>query len=67
MAIVVQFEVHVIDRRTGLWCDTCALPSVVEVDAALVNHRTLTVIARSTCWTCTDCGRCGTRERSDTP
>jgi len=62
----ISFEVHVIDKRTGVWCDACALPSVVEVDATLVHASTLAVAARRTCWLCTDCGRCGTRERSDT-
>lgn len=57
-------EVHVIDRRTGVWCDHCLLPSVVEIDASLVNPSTLHVLARSTCWACHDCGRGGTRPRT---
>lgn len=65
-AVIVQFEVHVLDERTGLWCDHCALPSVIEVDVALVAPTSLTVVARDTASVCTDCHRTSIQDRSDT-
>jgi hypothetical protein len=58
---VVAVEVHVVDRRTSIWCDQCALPSVVEADLALVKTADLAVIGRGTVWACPDCGRSGHR------
>jgi hypothetical protein len=40
--------------RTGLWCERCALPSRVEVDALWLRESGVTVLGTFT--TCTDCG-----------
>lgn len=48
MAVVVELEVHTIDVRTGLWCDTYQLPSRVEADMVIVGSKSLRVIGRKT-------------------
>lgn len=53
--IVVTLEAHTLDIRTGLWCDSCALPSVVEADIALVWQRSLRVFGRFTKSICMEC------------
>ncbi len=54
--VVLPIEAHVLDTRTGEWCDRCALPSVVEVDVALVGSHSLRIIGRYTGSLCSDCG-----------
>lgn len=54
MAVVVELEVHTVDVRTGLWCETCQLPSVIEADMVIVSGDTLKVIARKTGAMCTE-------------
>lgn len=54
--LTVTFEAHELDTRTGIWCPTCALPSVVEVDVALVLADTLHVLHRVTGSLCESCG-----------
>lgn len=52
--VAVDVETVVIDRRTGIWCDHCALPSVVEEDWNLVVTATLDSIDRRTVRFCTE-------------
>jgi len=63
---VTHVEVHIVAERPGVWCDTCALPSAVELDTVLVGPKCLTVIARDTVTVCGDCGHVDLRARSDT-
>lgn len=50
----LTIEVHEVGRRTGEWCDVCALPSVVEIDIALVDTRKLSTVSRHTSRFCTE-------------
>lgn len=50
--------VHVLRTRivaTGVWCDGCALPSVIDVELLLLIAHRDTRYALMTC--CTDCGQ----------
>lgn len=58
------YEAHHVDVRPGEWCDTCALPSVVEVDVNVVDRATLDTIERCTVRVCTDCGPLELRHRT---
>lgn len=52
----ITIEAHTLDTRTGEWCDSCALPSRVEVDVAIVASDSLRVLARATGSLCATCG-----------
>lgn len=54
-ASVVLIECHVLDSRT-LWCESCQLPSVLEVDLAFVWPDTLELFRTFTESTCLECG-----------
>jgi len=52
--VAVDVEVVEVERRTGIWCDQCALPSIVELDQNIVAVATLQPFARQTWRYCTE-------------
>lgn len=56
MTLTLGLEGHIIDQRHGVWCDTCSLPSAVEIDCAICDPRDLHVINRFTILACRECG-----------
>lgn len=54
-SVVVHLEVHVLDWRSGLWCDRCLLPSAVEVTIALVSADSLKVMRTINRTVCPEC------------
>lgn len=57
VGLMLDVEWHVIDRRYGIWCAQCLLPSAIEADMVLVASRTLTALKRATYRACPDCGQ----------
>lgn len=60
----VRLDVYDVNRRMGLWCDPCALPSALEVDLVVAHESDPShVVARYRLHWCPDCGA----ESSDPP
>lgn len=55
-ATILRIEAHVIDIRREGWCPTCALPSVLTVELALVWPDSLKVWSTFTRTFCPECG-----------
>jgi hypothetical protein len=54
----------VLNERTGIWCNQCLLPSVVEVDINYLVAGTLQTFARWTYAECLDCSEHESRPRT---
>jgi len=52
----VVIELHMLDYETGLWCPTCALPSVCQLSVATVDPEDLRMFGRLVWRVCDDCG-----------
>ncbi len=50
-SVIVRVEAHLVE--TGLWCDTCLLPSVVRFVVTL-RHNPMRRLGEA--MACTDCG-----------
>lgn len=48
-------EIHLTDVDSGIWCDTCALPSAVTVHYALADATTLKTAGFGQTTFCPDC------------
>lgn len=51
--VTINIEPHVLDVRTGIWCDHCGFPSIIEADVAIALSETLRVISWCTYRACT--------------
>ena len=57
MATTFTIEAHPVETRTGLWCDTCMLPSAVCVTVAIAASDSLRVLGRVIGEHCEGCGQ----------
>jgi hypothetical protein len=48
---MITVRIEEVARRTGLWCDTCFLPSVYEIDVAFEGRENVA----GTITRCSDC------------
>ncbi len=57
-ATILTVEVMVLDEfaEHGLWCDRCALPSMVKMPYRIVMPASLAVVGRGELLCCADCG-----------
>lgn len=56
MHTVLTVEAHAIEVKTGGWCPTCSLPSVVTATIAFASPRTLKLLGTLTESFCPECG-----------
>ncbi|WP_156895282.1 hypothetical protein [Rhodococcus sp. 2G] len=54
MSDEATIELWPVNIRTGLWCTTCHLPSMVEFDLAMIGNEGVTVIGETSS-VCTEC------------
>lgn len=54
----ITVQVMVLSEYTdpGHWCDSCALPSALQIPYRVVMPTTLTVVGSGDLVACTDCG-----------
>jgi hypothetical protein len=53
------------EQRTGLWCEHCNLPSLLEQDCVTIDPIHFKTVARHTWTHCVECHRFDRRERPD--
>lgn len=52
---VLRLDAYPVAERSGLWCESCQLPSVVSVDVLLADNGTLRLRGHGTIEHCMDC------------
>jgi len=60
--LTIPLSAVMLDRRHGLWCDECLLPSLVEQDFNIVDADLATWFRRTASF-CMDCERSTCRDR----
>jgi len=54
-AVATSETMFTLAERGGVWCDACALPSVIERDIDIVSLGDLETLAKITLGVCQDC------------